>query len=125
VTARSLPEWVGATPDSPIPPRVRVRVAMRAGRCCQQCTRPILEGDRGEVDHIVALVNGGENRESNLRFICRWCHAKKTLADVEEKSRVSRRLKRSLGIKTRSGRPIPGSRASGIRKRMSGDVERW
>lgn len=34
MTARTLPEWRGATPDSPVPDRVKVRVFARYDGYC-------------------------------------------------------------------------------------------
>lgn len=33
-----------------------------------------------EVDHIISLRNGGTNEPSNLRALCKACHARKTVA---------------------------------------------
>lgn len=35
-----------------------------------------------EVDHVVALGNGGEDDEGNLQSLCRPCHVQKTAADT-------------------------------------------
>jgi 5-methylcytosine-specific restriction protein A len=35
-----------------------------------------------ELDHIIALVNGGTNDPENLAGLCRWCHIKKTRIDM-------------------------------------------
>ncbi len=40
-------------------------------------------------------------------------------------AKAKRREARDLGIKKPTSRPIPGSRASGLRRRMDGRVERW
>lgn len=34
-----------------------------------------------EVDHILALENGGDNNVNNLQALCRNCHGKKTMND--------------------------------------------
>jgi 5-methylcytosine-specific restriction endonuclease McrA len=34
-----------------------------------------------EVDHVIALHNGGSNEVSNLVALCRDCHGKKTAMD--------------------------------------------
>ena len=34
-----------------------------------------------QVDHVLALFNGGSNDESNLVALCPNCHAKKTMAE--------------------------------------------
>lgn len=44
---------------------------------CGHC-KSILDASY-EVDHIVALFNGGTNAESNLVALCRNCHGKKTV----------------------------------------------
>jgi hypothetical protein len=44
---------------------------------CGHC-KSILDASY-EVDHILALFNGGNNSESNLVALCRNCHGKKTV----------------------------------------------
>lgn len=68
MTGRTLPEWIGATPDTPIPPRVRLRVFEAHGGVCYLSKRKIRAGEKWQADHVVALINGGENRESNLAW---------------------------------------------------------
>lgn len=110
---RELPEWIGATPDTRIPPRVRLRVFYRDSGICQcGCERMIHAGERWQTDHRVALVNGGENRESNLRTLLVKHHAAKTAEDVAEKSRVYRKRAKHLGLRP-AGRTIPGRKFDG------------
>lgn len=121
--SRAVAEWRGATDDSPVPGRVRVRVYMRDGGCCKECGRKIRGGERWITDHTIAIINSGENRESNLRTICDWCDKNtKTPADVAEKSKVAKVRGKHLGIKRKS-RPMDGSKGSKFRKRMDGRVE--
>jgi 5-methylcytosine-specific restriction protein A len=125
---RSLAEWIGRTDDTPVPPRVRLRVLERFGRRCDPglgCGRPLRPGDAWTCDHIEAIINGGANRESNLHPLCEWCEPLKTEADVHEKSRSYRRRLRHAGIKVApKGRPVPGTIASGWKHRMDGGWER-
>ena len=115
---RSVAEWIGRSPDEPVPARVRVRVFDRAKGKCQECTREIGTGDRWICDHIVALINGGENRERNLRCICDWCDKSiKTPADVAVKSKVARTRKAHLGLKPRSSLSHPH-----LKRTMSGKI---
>ena len=101
-TARSTPEWSGKTPDTPAPTQVRVRVFDRDDGICQcGCERVILTGDKWQTDHTVAVINGGENRESNLRTLLLACHKAKTKQDVAEKARVYRKRAAHLGVKRR------------------------
>ena len=122
--ARSVPEWRGKTDDTPVPPRVRLRVLDRAAHRCDKCLRLIIAGMKWHCDHKVALVNEGENRESNLQVLCALCHLHKTAEDVAEKSRVVRKRLKHLGIRKAKGRPLPGTKASGLRKRINGRVEK-
>ena len=80
--------------------------------------------DSYRYDHIVALANGGENRESNLQILCMECHTIKTRVDVAEKSTVARKRQKHLGIKRKQSRPMAGTKASGWKKRMDGTIER-
>ena len=98
--SRAVEEWIGQTSDSRIPPRVRLRVFYRDSGICQcGCQRLIYAGEKWQTDHRIALVNGGENRESNLRTLLAKHHATKTKADVAEKSHVYRKQSNHLGIK--------------------------
>jgi 5-methylcytosine-specific restriction protein A len=121
--SRSVPEWIGKTDDSTIPPRVRLRVFERHGGICHLAGRKIMPGEPWDCDHVIALVNGGEHRESNLAPALRDKHREKTAEDVAEKATVGRKRMKSLGIKAK-GRPMPGSRASGIKRKFNGEVVR-
>lgn len=117
MTGRATPEWIGAHPETPVPPRVVARID---DRHCSFCGVYIPNGVGRQIDHIVALCNGGENRESNLQILCTPCHKLKTRLDVRDKSIVARKHKKALGIKAKTGRPIPGSKLSGWRKPFNG-----
>ena len=73
--------------------RIRGRALMtlrarhfRENPLCVMC----LENNRvtlaAELDHIVALTNGGTNDDDNYQGLCRPCHEAKTLADLGIKS---------------------------------------
>jgi len=55
------------------------RVAAKQQWKCAICNN-ILD-ETYEVDHILALSNGGTNEDDNLRALCRPCHAKKTFEE--------------------------------------------
>jgi len=46
---------------------------------CKKCNN-ILEATY-EIDHIIALEDGGSNNIDNLQALCRNCHGKKTMED--------------------------------------------
>lgn len=96
---REVPEWIGKTDDAAIPPRVRLRVFERVGGICHLSGRKINAGEPWDLDHIVALVNGGSHREYNLAPALRDKHREKTAQDVAEKSVTARKRTKHLGIK--------------------------
>lgn len=121
MTGRSTPEWVGATPDAKIPPRVRLRVYEAHGGKCALTGRKIQPGDDWECDHAVALINGGEHRESNLQPVLKDAHRKKTAEDVKLKAKAARVRKKHLGIHQPKA-TLPGSRASKWKRTISGQT---
>jgi len=124
VMARTVPEWIGKNDDDVPPPRVRLRVFEQNRGQCALCHRRISPGEYWQCDHTIALCNGGKNAESNLRPACRNCCYAKTAEDVAEKAKIGRKRSKHLGISKSKGRPMPGSRASGWKRRMDGSVER-
>lgn len=109
--ARSTDEWIGKTDDAAIPPRVKVRVfELYEGKCAKTGVK--LRPGHFQYDHIVALVNGGEHRESNLQPLCTDAHREKTRADVAVKAKVARQRKKHLGlwpapVRKMQSRPFP------------------
>ena len=95
---RKTEEWIGATDDAKIPPRVRLRVFEKFEGVCQLSGRKIRAGDTWECDHIKALINGGEHRESNLQPALSAPHRKKTAEDVAQKAKDARVRKKHLGL---------------------------
>lgn len=96
--SRSVPEWIGATPDTAIPARVKLRVFEAYGGRCYLSGRKIMPGDTWQMEHKLCLALGGENRESNLAPVLTAPHAEKTRNDVAMKSKADRVRKKHLGI---------------------------
>lgn len=114
---RAVPEWIGATPDSPIPPRVKLRVFDAHGGVCHLSGRKIRAGEPWDCDHVKALINGGENRETNLAPALRDKHREKTAEDVAEKATVYAKRIKHVGIK-KTGRGWNTK----MRRKMNGEV---
>lgn len=87
--ARRVEEWIGKSHDTAAPPRVRLRVWDRCKGKCHRCARKIPVGDAWILEHLIALINGGENREDNLCLTCSWCKPIKDAEDVAEKSKTA------------------------------------
>lgn len=93
---RSTDEWVGRTDDAKIPPRVRLRVFLAyAGKCYR--TGQKLRPGHWQLDHIIALANGGEHREKNLAPIETEAHRFKTAEDVRIKAKLARTAAKHSG----------------------------
>lgn len=98
--ARTVVEWVGKTDDTKAPPRICQRVFDRANGICHFCGQPIQKPHQAhETDHIKALINGGENRESNLAPIHKSpCHKIKTGIDVAAKKKTAAMRQKHIGV---------------------------
>jgi 5-methylcytosine-specific restriction endonuclease McrA len=99
MTGRSVPEWRGKTPDSKVPDHVRLRIFLRDEGRCHISGRKITSGEPWDLEHKIALCNGGEHRESNLAPALRDKHRAKTAADLAERAMIDRKRKADLGIR--------------------------
>ena len=118
--SRAVPEWIATHDDQAVPPRVRARVFIRDGGVCHLSGRKIRPGEKWELEHIVALCNGGEHRESNLAPALVEPHKIKTRADLRVKAKNDRVRKRHLGIRKPS--KFACSRDSRFKKKITGEV---
>lgn len=101
------------------------------GRCemawgGERCNAKLFSGNT-EYDHILECARGGANDLGNCVVSCAPCHRLKTKKNRPAVDKTRRQSDMAKGIRTRErkGRPLPGTRASGIRKRMDGTVEKW
>ena len=127
-TARNLKEWIGKTPDSVPPPHVRVRIFEKHNGKCHWSGRVIRPGDAWDVDHVIALINGGEEsrKQHGADTAPGKEHKEKTARDVAEKSRVYRKKAFHLGV--RSSGPKIASRGFvkvDGQRRASSPVNKW
>lgn len=102
---------------------VKLAAWERCGGVCDKCTTYLFPG-RFQYDHDIPDGLGGEPTLDNCLVLCSACHGAKTAkVDVPRIAKTKRVKAAHLGIKA-TKRPMPGSRASGLRKRMNGKVER-
>lgn len=109
------------------PTKVRVFVIKRAsdeqGRIyCEGCGALV---KRFQIDHIRPDGMLGEPVIENAQLLGECCFAPKNAKDTTDIARAKRREAAHLGAAKPKGRPMPGTRASGLRKRMDGTVEKW
>jgi len=105
---REVDEWVGKTPDTAIPIRVKLRVLAKFNGKCAETKTKIRAGDEWDCDHIKPLWAGGENRETNLQPLLKEPHKEKTAKEAGERSKADRLRAKHLGIypKTRGNARI-------------------
>lgn len=96
--ARQVNEWIGKSDDTRAPPRVRQRIYDRDSGVCHLCKLQIKTGETWQADHVVALINGGKNAESNLAPAHSHCHLGKTALDVKEKAKVAKVRAKHTGV---------------------------
>lgn len=93
-------------------------------RCCALCGIKTGGAAGLEWDHVLPLKMGGDDELANLQPLCRGCHKTKTKRDQGHIAKAKRMQRRSAGIKRTAKRLIPGSKGSGLRKRMNGETIR-
>ena len=121
---RTVPEWIGKTDDAVAPESCQRRILARQNGVSVISGRPFTAKDKPQFDHVVPLWLGGSNRESNLQAIHADEHARKTSVEAGVRAKINRQQAKHLGIKKRSSRPMPGSKAAGLKKCMDGTVMR-
>jgi len=105
---RFVPEWIADHPDQAIPERVKLRIWARCKGRCGLTGKKLRPGDGVDYDHIKALADGGEHRESNLHVVWRKAHRRKTAAEATERAEVRSLTKNHFGLGNRKpkGRPL-------------------
>jgi len=60
---------------------LKSRCKKRDGYLCKRCG----SSEDLEVDHIVEVIDGGENTLENLQTLCKNCHLKKTKKEIKKR----------------------------------------
>lgn len=106
MTGRSVPAWVGKTPDSKVPPHVRARVFVTHGGRCHISGRVIRPGEAWELEHITPLSMGGAHAETNLAPALVAPHREKTAEEASARAKADRVRLKHLGIYPKSKTPL-------------------
>jgi len=61
----------------------RNKIAFKQKWTCAMCRQ--LLPPTFEIDHIIALCNGGKDQTGNMQALCNNCHAAKTSTDREQR----------------------------------------
>lgn len=114
------------------PARIKLKILERAmdkdGRViCEGCGL-VLGKKKYEFDHTIAealiIDKTRELTADDGKLLGKECchRGGKTASDVKVIAKAKRNEKKFLGIRNVSSRPIPGSKASGIKKKFNGEV---
>jgi 5-methylcytosine-specific restriction endonuclease McrA len=98
----------------------RAKIALRANGRCEKCGAKLKVGE-GDADHILPVELGGESVIENGQWLCTPCHKSKTADDIRRMRKAERQRDRHIGAKAPSRNPLPGSKASGWKKKMNGE----
>ena len=93
------------------------------GRCAD-CECKVGGAAGLDWDHIIPLELGGDDEVENLQPLCKVCHKAKTRGDVKAIRKSERQRQRASGIKRTTRSTIPGSKASGFKRKLDGTVEK-
>jgi len=91
---------------------------------CAICGLEIHPGqdwDKSHDKHLPKALGGKVDGIAHRR--CNREHNNRV--DTPRIAKAKRQRQKHIGAHRSASRPIPGSRASGIRRRMNGQVERW
>lgn len=124
MTARPVPEWVGKRPESMPGQLVLLRLyAMQNGLCACGCGRVMnFERDVIDCDHIVPLIDGGENVERNLQLMLQAHHRVKTSGEATIRSAERRHKAKAFSSLRKPS--FPTNRNAKWKKKMDGTVVR-
>lgn len=95
---RALPEWIGKHPDAKVPEDVQLRVWRRQKGKDAITGQKMRSTKEAHLDHDKPLSEGGEHRESNLRWILIPFHKEKSAAETTRRAKADAVAKRDVGI---------------------------
>lgn len=123
----NLKTWVGKTPEAMPGQTVLLRLyAKQNGLCACGCTRVMnLNRDQVDCDHIVPLIDGGMNVESNLQLLLREHHKAKTSAEATARSEERRHKSKAFAPLRKSKLRGIGFRTAVPQRSATRKIEKW
>lgn len=92
----------------------------RSGGSCEGCGRKLFPGDRREFDHRIPDGLRKDNGLENCQVLCGPCHDEKTPGDSRQISKAKRVKAKHEGA-FRPKATLPGGKASGWKRKISGE----
>lgn len=72
--------------------RQRAELFSACAGICANCRRKIRAGMDWDIDHRIALADGGTNDDDNLQVLCDLCHSAKTTDDMSSIAKGKRAM---------------------------------
>ena len=85
--SRTIPEWIGKNDDAMPPRTVFDRLWEKQGGKDAITGIEFTAADKVVRDHILPLIDGGKNRESNLQLITEETHKDKTADEATRRGK--------------------------------------
>ncbi|CAO4179071.1 HNH endonuclease [Methylorubrum populi] len=119
-------EDVGTTRRKPLTPSQKLELYEAQGGICPLCTLPMRPGKRLIDEHLRSLGLGGTNDFGNRAIVHEACAQAKTHGPEGDLARIAdaKSQKRSILGFEKPRRPMPGSKASGLKRGFDGQVTR-
>lgn len=120
-------EDVGTTPRKPLSASKKLALYEEQKGICPLCDQPMLRGEKLIDEHLRPLSLGGSNDRINRAIVHERCAKAKTEGpdgDLATGAKAKDQKRASLGFKTAKGRPMPGTKASGLKRGFDGRVTR-
>ncbi|TXN24006.1 HNH endonuclease [Methylobacterium sp. WL9] len=120
-------ENVGTTRRKPLTASQKLALYDEQKGICPLCGLFMVAGKKLIDEHLRPLGLGGTNDFGNRAIVHEACADAKThgpRGDIARIADAKAQKRAALGFKTRKGRPMPGSRASGLKRGFDGTVTR-
>jgi len=119
-------EYVAHTKRSKMTKPRAVKIFLARNGICWNCKTQISQSEAWFIEHPDSLALGGSDSDEDLWPSHYRCKAKKDAQDkaakaARDKSIASGLMKQGRRAKAK-GRPMPGTKASGLKKLFSGEV---
>ncbi len=102
----------------------KLKAWLRCNGLCEGCGIKLGIG-KHEFHHDKECTFGGDADLGNCVVLCLVCHRSITSGQAKVVAKSNMQRNKHIGIRRKpKGRPMPGTKASGLRKKMDGSVER-
>lgn len=118
-------QYIAPTKRRPMNKQRRVKIFLaRNGECCLCHIQIIAHRDEWFIEHPGALDLGGSDDDADLWPAHVKCKPEKDAADAKLIEHRNSAIDRNCADKARRSRPLPGTKASGLKKCFDGSVVR-